>query len=270
MAKRFMAKAAGILFGALVSGAVSLPTAPTAASVDLATLSIRTNLEPLQDPRTWVLRGKKLEDGSCRYRYDFGEREVPPGGWVIRSIAVDMSNCTKVMEEGSPVTILSPEMILNGAVSATSQSLATLTMAGGGAQTLAASSTRGAWQIVSWLDLASAPTSRTKTQIRWTYNGTAVLSGNASGTWWFLDFTGWRLAFKDLTQKFEADGSFRGQTRATYENGTFCGSSNPMVFTFINHNRVWGHKNGTATIAQSSDTVNDCLPLHVDITTGYN
>lgn len=134
-----------------------------------------------------------------------------------------------------------------------------------------ATSTRGAFQIVSWLDIASLKTSWDLTQIRWTYNGSSVLSGNTEGRWWWLTSTGWTLVANSnvITQRFESDGAFRGQTKATMRNSWFC-QPLPTSYTYYFYNRVYGHANGTATISQSSDAVQDCLPLHVDIVTGYN
>ena len=76
------------------------------------------------------------------------------------------------------------------------------------------------------------------------------------------------LIFSEVTQRFEPDGAFRGQTRSTFKNSFVC--SNPPTYTYYLYNRVYGHKNGTATISQSSQTYDDCLPLHVFILTGYN
>jgi len=53
------------------------------------------------------------------------------------------------------------------------------------------------------------------------------------------------------------------------KNSWFC-QPQPTTWTYYFYVRVYGHANGTATISQSSDTVNDCLPLHVDVVTGYN
>ena len=227
---------------------------------------MRVGQPALVNPRQWVLQGTKQPNGSCRYTYPNQEREIPENGWVFRSIGINMSNCTKLMEEGSPATQLSPPADPAGG-RALSQSLPTTLGSASAAQTMAVTSTRGAWQMVSWLDFISLPTTRDRTQIHWTYNGSSVLSGNAEG-WWWHDNLGWTLIFNELTQRFEADGAFRGQTRATFRNTFVC--SNPPTYTYYLFNRVYGHKNGTATISQSSQTYDDCLPLHVDVTTGYN
>lgn len=232
---------------------------------------IRAGSPLLVDARQWVLRGVKQSDGSCRYSYPRLEREIPENGWISRSIGINMANCTKLMEEGSPAEPLVLEPMTQPGGESLESGESPDNAIPTAPQPLAASSTRGAWQMVSYLDIFSLTTNRDRTQIYWTYNGSSVLSGNAEGWWWWWTFSGWTLVANSnkTTQKFEADGAFRGQTVAIFRNSQFCAPS-PTTYTYIYYNRVWGHANGTATIAQSSDTVNDCLPLHVDVTSGYN
>jgi hypothetical protein len=231
---------------------------------------MRVGSPALVDPKQWVLQGTKRPDGSCQYRYPSKEQEIPENGWVMRSIGVDPSTCAKLMEEGSPAQPLEPSTDPAGGESI-SKSLPMIFKSTQGTQALVVTSTRGAWQQVHWLDIASLKTTWDRTQIHWTYNGSSVLSGNTEGVWWWLTLTNWQLVPSSnvITQKFETDGAFRGQTTATMKNSWFCVPF-PTTFTYYYHNRVWGHKNGTATIAQSSDSVDDCVPLHVDIWTGYN
>jgi hypothetical protein len=261
----------------IVTATITLAGAPTSATATAAEQPVtgfqylRVGSPALVDATRWVLQGKKQRDGSCDYQYPSQERELPENGWVLRSIGINTSTCTKLMEEGSPAEPLALSADPAGGTS-TSTSLPTLSKSGSdNAQGLAATSTRGAWQLVSWLDIASLKTSWDHTQIYWTYNGTSVLSGNTAGRWWWLDFTGWRLVAGSnvISQRFESDGAFRGQTKATMRNPTFCAPF-PTTYTYYYYNRVYGHANGTATISQSSDSVNDCVALHVDIVTAYN
>jgi hypothetical protein len=231
---------------------------------------MRVGSPPIVDAKQWVLQGTNLSDGSCQYPYPSIGREIPPGGWVLRSIGINVSKCAMLMEEGAPAEPLSlAELDAAAGGDALNETLPTASKSTDGLQALATTSTRGAWQMVSWLDIVSLPTTRDRTQIHWTYNGSSVLSGNTAGWWWSAN-TGWILTANTVTQQFEADGAFRGQTTATFKNGVFCGSLQPVVWTYYWYNRVYGHANGTATISQSSDYYNSCLPLHVDILTGYN
>lgn len=43
-----------------------------------------------------------------------------------------------------------------------------------------------------------------------------------------------------------------------------------MVYTYYYYyNRVWGHSNGTATRANSTDTVDECVPLFPGVQSAY-
>ena len=41
------------------------------------------------------------------------------------------------------------------------------------------------------------------------------------------------------------------------------------VYTYYYYNRVWGHYNGTSTRAESSNSVNECLPFFPWVQAGY-
>lgn len=225
----------------------------------------REALPPLRDARTWVLTGKRLANGGCQYRYPTEVTEIPQDGWELRSIAVDTSRCRKLMEEGTP-TVFSLDLAAGTDSSEVLPGIALAETASsdGSIATLAASSTKSAWQIVVWSDVLGYPVNYDGTEITWTYDGSAVSSGNAAGYWYKLG--GWELLAKSVTQGFFS-GAFRGQTTATFRNQGFCFPT--TVYTYYYYNRMWGHANGTATRAQSSDSVNECLPLHVTVSSAY-
>jgi hypothetical protein len=67
---------------------------------------VREAVPPLRDAKTWVLTGRKPANDGCQYRYPIGgETEIPADGWALRVIAVDMSGCRKLMEEGTPTQL---------------------------------------------------------------------------------------------------------------------------------------------------------------------
>lgn len=226
---------------------------------------LREGLAPLRDARTWVLTGKRLASGGCQYRYPTQEMEIPKDGWELRSIAIDTTRCRKLMEEGTPAAFSldlaggtnSSEVLPETAPAATASS-------DGSVAVLAASSTKSAWQVAVWSDFLGYPVNHDATEITWTYNGSIVVSGNAAGYWYKLG--GWELLANSVTQGFFS-GAFRGQTTATFRNQGFCFPA--TVYTYYYYNRMWGHANGTATRAQSSDSVNECLPLHVTVSSAY-
>jgi hypothetical protein len=249
---------------ALAFGLAARPadaTAVNAASAEDPTVGfpvVRTEMQPLSRARTWLLQGQRLANGGCRYRYPTAVEILPPTGWVSRSIAIDMDSCKKLFEEGVPVAVTHDDAeLVTGAVAPAPSPV------------IALASTKGAWQRVVWRDLPGLLTTADMTQINWTYNGTTVSAGTTSAAWQFNTATKWRLTASSGSQLYGPGSSYyRGQTTATFANSFFCAPL-PTVYTYYFHNRVWGHPNGTATRSQSSDSVDECLPLHVDVESAY-
>lgn len=243
----------------LASGSWSASTAASPFAYDR-----RASLAPLVNPHTWILQGAKLKGGGCQYRLPSQEAVLPPDGWELRSIAIDMAGCRKLMEEGTPTA---PPLVSAGGSSSKilpKTSSANSRSPNGSTAALAASTTRSAWQIVVWSDFLGYPVNHDGTEITWTYNGSIVLSGNAAGYWYKLG--GWEILANDVSQGFFS-GAFRRQTTATFRNQGFCFPD--TVYTYYYYNRMWGHYNGTATRSQSSDSVNECIALHVTVSSAY-
>lgn len=242
---------------------MSLASSTTSAAADRFQYDRRSTLPPLLNSRVWVLQGAKLEGGGCRYLYPSAEVELPAGGWELRSISIDTSSCRKLMEEGTPTA--SPRA--SAPESTTKLPTTRLPVSGASSDptaSLAASTTRSAWQIAVWSDFLGYPVNYDGTEITWTYNGSIVLSGNAAGYWYRIG--GWEILANDVTQGFFS-GAFRGQTTATFRNQGFCWPD--TVYTYYYYNRMWGHYNGTATRSQSSDSVNECVALHITVSSAY-
>ncbi len=221
----------------------------------------RASVAPLINARQWILQGTKQPNGSCRYTYPAMAGDVPASGWIVRSIAVDAAHCRKLFEEGAPTKFSrDPD--------ATIETASTGAPAAAGA-VAAAASTKQAWVRVIWRDFGGVLTNAVMVQTNWTYNGTTVSGGSTNGAWQLNTATKWQLIAKTLTDLYGAGSVFyRGQATATFYNDYFCDPW-PPVHTYYYYVRMWGHYNGTATYAQSSDTVDECLTLHVDIERGY-
>lgn len=201
---------------------------------------------PLVESRTWILEGKALGEGWCRYTYSSDEAELSPAGYVLRSIALDPHRCLKLMEEGTAVAS---------------------TEAGPSSSILGTVSTRSAWQRVYWADFINDVLTDTVTQITWTYNGSSVTGGSVADFRFWKWQTGWRLVDFDKSHLLRSS-YYRGETSATYVNSDFCWPF-PKVWTYYYYNRMWGHPDGHATRSQSSDSVDECLPLHYGIESAY-
>lgn len=66
----------------------------------------------LVDGHRWVVAGSKLPSGACRYSYE-SLGEATEVGWAIRSVAVDMSHCAKLFEDGFPTHPGTPQRRIN-------------------------------------------------------------------------------------------------------------------------------------------------------------
>lgn len=242
----------------LVAGLVGGPASASAA--DPSWQYTRTGLAPLTNARQWVLVGTKQSSGACRYQYPSGEAAVPASGWTLRTIAIDMIGCRKLFEEGVPTSF---------STDAGDGSAQALVAGPAAASSMAAVSTKSAWQRVIWRDLAGLLTTAVMVEITWNYNGSTVSAGSTRGAWQFNTATRWQLTAHTLTDLYGSGSSYyRGQSTATFYNNYFCAPL-PAVHTYYYYVRMWGHPNGTSTRDQSSDSVDECLPLHVDIESAY-
>lgn len=249
-------------FAGSVQGADPSGSAADTSGYDF---SQRLDVPPLIDSREWVLVGTKLDNGACRYKYPEVEEVLPDSGWVVRSIAIDMDKCAKLIEEGVPTYLSeSPKgstvLQLGGESSAAEA---------GGEGLMALVSTRAAWQKVEWKDFANISVNSDTTEIEWTYNGSDVTSGQVSGWITWNSSTNWVPFYAYHEGFLQSAGDFyRGNTWSKFGNNWFC-QPLPTVYTYYYYNRMWGHPGGTATRSQSSDSIDECLRLHFDVYSAY-
>jgi hypothetical protein len=263
----------------LMVGAATILTfagAPSAGAATPTFAIVQPAQVPLAGARTWVLQGVKLPDGWCRYSYPSQPVEIPAAGWALRSIAIDMRTCRKLMEEGTPTAAppASDEQFrtiaqtIGGDAPTGPSATASSALASGVTSALAVSSTKGAWLFIGYRDPVNLLLTADVTQINWVYNGSTVSSGTTTGVWKLFTPTNWHLDFKTLTQLFGPGASYyRGQTTSQMSNDICPGDT--LTYTKYFYNRVWGHPNGTATRDYSSDAVNECLPFGFDLQSAY-
>ena len=171
-----------------------------------------------------------------------------------------MKTCRKLMEEGTPTSFATDGAGIASIISVIDDSAAP-------AQALT-TSTQDAWQRVIWRDLAGLLLNADLTQITWNYNGSSVSGGVTVGGWSWNTATRWQLTAHGGSDLYGPGASYYfGRTTSTFSNTFFCGGN--LVQTFYYNNDMWGHPNGTATRSQNSDTVNECLPVHIDIQSAY-
>jgi hypothetical protein len=227
----------------------------------------RNDLPPLANGSTRILKGKKLANGACRYPNVDDETEVPPGGWEVRTLALDPNGCRKLIEEGTPTAAALAAVDGTESVSAVASTEAPDS---GGASALAAYTTKRAYIRIFWMDPVNIKVNQDVTELKWDYNGSVVGNGVTIGHWVGFTPTGW-INYGNTVSDLYATGltSYRGQTTSHFYNTTFCKFPLPTVYTHYYYVRMWGHANGTATWSQSSDSIDECLPFHWDKLTAY-
>lgn len=228
----------------------------------------RTDLAPLANAQTWIVQGRMLGNGACRYRNTNTEKEVPAGGWVERTVALDPIRCRKLVEAGNPTE--PSQRTTDQSASSSSVSSPALTSDPAPEQELSILSTQSAWIRSSWLDVANLHVNDDVTQVNWTSNGTTVSNGSSNGYFSWLQATGWQKLADSNTSTYGPGYSYiQGETTSSFGNATFCPWPLPDVFTYYFYVRMWGHPNGTATWSQSSDSIDECFPFHTEKVSGY-
>ncbi len=235
----------------LVAVLLAMTLAPASAAADESGgwSSITLPSLSLSNTKTVVLQGTKQPNGACRYQYVDEPRDIPAAGWARFTIAVDPSTCRKLLEEGTPTD----QAAFRAAAGVQGPSAPT-------------SSRRGAWQSVVFSDIVNLLLTSDTTQIYWTYNGSTVSNGTASGScqpflaWWTNDYC--------YVAGSYPPGSYLGNTWSKFHSG-FCVGL-PTTYIYQYYNKVWGHPDGTAAIAQSSDSIDECIILHNTVYSGYN
>ena len=131
----------------------------------------RSGMAPLMNSHRWILQGKKLANGACRFETVDGEMEIPLSGWEERTIALDPGGCRKLMEAGTPtdLTSASPKGTESSA-SVAAPSPASAPSAPGAAVL----TTTTAYIRIFWMDPASIKVNQDVTQVHWSSNGSTV------------------------------------------------------------------------------------------------
>jgi hypothetical protein len=240
--------------GTLVPAAQVRAEEPTYTFIDW-----RTDLAPLTNAKTWVLVGQPIP-GGCSYSYPAGPEVIPDGGWELRSIALDPSECAKLMEEGTPTTLvqLTADKGTTSLNSGAEEALA-----------LAPTSSQSAWEQVVWRDIVGLWLNYDVSQVDWSYNGSIVTSGSTHGHWGYRWGSGWSIdSYGNYSTWGSGSSYLRSESWSNFSNSIFCWPL-PTVYTHYYYNRVWGFPDGHATRSQSSASFNECLPFHFDVYTAY-
>lgn len=250
--KNLLRKSTVYLLAILIAVASS-STQPVAAIGDGFEFQTRERA-PLQDSRTYIVHGSKIE-GGCAYQYP---RTVTPRGhvaWEVRTVGVDMKQCRKLMQEGVPTDLSSPagdsrEVQVFGSTSRTGR-------APGQARPLAATLSG---HTESWFeDCCGILLNKDRTEVTWSFNGECATGGSTSGFWEWNSGSGWRLISNGGSNNTYCL-YHRGDTWSEFRNGLFC--SPLTVYTYYWHVIFNGYYDGTWSGYVDHDTAYECLPVY--------
>ena len=228
-----------------------------------ATTSATTPNEPpaaaadhprLLNPTLQTVVGSPL-DGGCLIQPPALELGPLEAAVEQRQLSLDRATCTAVFETGTPETVVTGDE--PGGVSET-----VIADAPRDGRTLSAiAATSSAYYEVWWEDFVNIDTTKVRSNIAWTWNGSCVTSASGSGYFWWRSGTGWSLVSRS---SFITTGctSRRVYSDAHYRNGSFCWPL-PATHTYYDNVTVRGSYNGAlAGWVNRTWTTGDCLPLH--------
>jgi hypothetical protein len=224
--------------GLLVLG-TAMPAVAGQPTVRYTTQTVK--LAPFEQSRTFTLKGRSTSAG-CAFSYP--DVTVPAGSdrWQVRDIGIDLSTCTKLVEEGVP-TVSSADS--DPALTTVSSSVGNQTKPA----SPAAITSVGAGHAHAWYeDVAGLTVSSDTTFISFGYNGSCATSGSASVEWVFAVGTGWHIVTgtnggtSNLTcARFFAD------TWASIRTSSFPACPFTTITTTFSHVRVQGSATGAVT-----------------------
>ena len=243
---------AGALFALLALVAAASATAEPGPPSDPG--SAAQDHPRLLNPKRETIVGRPL-DGGCLFQPPSLELEPLEAAVERHQVSTNLRACTAVLETGTPETIRTGDE--PGGSSETA-----LASHGGNERSLsAARATSSAYYEVWWEDFVNIDTTKVRSNIAWTWNGSCVTSASGSGYFWWRSGTGWSRVSRSV---YITTGCTyrRVYSDAHYRNGAFCWPL-PATHTYYDNVTVRGAYNGGLRgWVNSTWTTGDCLPLH--------
>jgi hypothetical protein len=248
----------------VIGAALLIPVHPTIAAGE-SWVYDQSERSPLQGAHTTVIEGRRVK-GGCEYPAETETVELDPGeSWEVRDIAVDMANCRKIRESGTPTEIVGPD-VTDASISealATRRSprepLATNDASAGSAMATAATGFRYVVHRTWWSDAAGITLNYDETRSSWIWNvGGCVIDGNSSGDWGWFAASGWTIvSYSGYANRTCA--RYFAHTESHFRNTAFCGGVSVDTYYYKVDN--FGYNTGGFAGSRSSDTLRECLPV---------
>lgn len=247
-----------LAIGVPLAGGAAVDNPGIASRPDVVSFA---NPRELANPTKATIKGSPDGFGGCRFTFPKLTRPNGAPPVEARQVSTDYSNCTTVVETGTPTSAPgdSPEGA-TGAGPASSSPRAV------GKRTLQSRSRAALTDThhyrVTWYDIVGLTVNWVQSNITATISGTCVTS--ASGSWnsWWLSGTGWgsHPTYSYINASQCANRAVRTTTK--FSNGLFCWPGTVWVY----YNNVYVFRSYAAfsgwVDSTSTQNVFACPPLH--------
>lgn len=201
---------------------------------------------PLDGAKSSTVTGTKTADGCV---FEDSELALPEGWAAIerRDVAINFKTCQKIVEEGRPTKLMGghPELTI-GDDSARDMALKAPTV------------WRRGYHIVWYEDVAGFLLTSTEADIEWFVSGGCVTSGTGHAGYQGFAGSGWQFVSGSWSRD-RTCSRYQGTAVGRMKNTSFC--SPATVWTEYYSVRAKGNSNLTITGSNTTDAVNECLPV---------
>jgi hypothetical protein len=181
----------------------------------------------LSDVTRTTIRGYPTGTGSCRFAFPKLTRQNGAPPVEARQVSTDFSNCTTVVETGTPQSIAGalPSGLSKAGVASRANRPETPART---TQTAALTDTHHF--RVTWYDIVGFTVNWVQSNITATISGTCVTSASGSWNTWWLSGTGWSSHSVSSFINAPQCANRQVSTTTSFSNGLFCWPGTVWVY----------------------------------------
>ena len=181
----------------------------------------------LSDVTRTTIRGFPTGTGGCRFAFPKLKRQNGAPPVEARQVSTDFSNCTTVVETGTPqsVTGTNPAGSMRAGIASPNHQRGT-----GARTTQLAALTDTHHFRVTWYDIVGLTVNWVQSNITATISGTCVTSASGSWNTWWLSGTGWSSHSVSSFINAPQCANRNVSTTTSFSNGLFCWPGTVWVY----------------------------------------